>query len=917
MSSDRGRSWRPEKKVTARQSRRRQVIVLLALLFVLAGAAAWLIFGPQVPTAQFVVVWEEKFSADDTAITPLPPGSTAVNARRLLEAANRLHVLDSLKVNIPENPASVSALVDTPPDADNKLLIVYVTTGATIAPLATDDSKNCVQLLSADAAKNPIPFKKLLASLRQSGAKRTLLLLELTGRHPGFASGVLADDVTRQLESEVRAENIPGLTFICACGKDERSWEYFPDTPESAADKSDGPASESPATTTESLPEFDGTVFGHFLIKALEEGQASDAETLFGYLKEKVETWVNSQYKSSQSVWLVSSDDKSKRSTLLANIRLPKSTGDKQEKLAEAEVPSAELKRPQGDSSDAETAAGASDPGTTTPGNDVRPVTLLQRTMKDRDQLALGTTPLRRPAEWLRLQMHMVAAERFAMNGNRLEFERIYDEELTRSLTTLNLIKSPSDINTSAEQKAIGEWLLLSKDTADLAVPFSQLLQDFGVELEKTPALPKELQSPGGGRQSFAIEFGKELVALQQTIDTMPQPIRLKRIQQLARLLENIAEKGWRLSEFPESMATVKEVLQTWEQDPSVLRFKPLVRLLALRQSALLLAAGYSVDRSPLRRTTWVDCQVSERIEKILVMLNVAERWLCAGPDAIALADDQMSKAEGDLGTLQSEVTLSQTLSDVHDAQKLELPFLIEYLAMRQESTSLPPGELNAVRRMAESALAGSLDPDEFPTGQLEPIEFRREHLEAMFALTRVYSNTSPVSKTDVRSLKTLREYVDGRSRKAVTASERLQLLRIPQFTERPNVVTQLQHQLTNGIKDTTAASSHSGIWLSFWSLRLADAITGQTQNADWQAWSALVSAIDPNEGADLLAIRTNMAIRLQKRWHDVVKKLKTDSAQDIFAPQDEVLDLLSREFSRRAQTSRNPNLFSSLPRAT
>lgn len=891
--------------------------MLLALLFVLAGSAVWLIFGPRVPTAQFVVVWEEKFSADDTAITPLPPGSTAVNAKRLLKAAERLHGLDSSKINSPVNPASVSALVDTPPDAQNKLLFVYVTTGATLAPLDSDDSEICVQLLSADAEKKPIPFKKLLASLRQSRAKRILLLLELTGRQPGFASGVLADDVRRQLESELRAENIPGLTFICACDKDERSWEYFPDTPDSAPNNSDATATESPATTTESLPEFDGTVFGHFLIKALEEGQASDAEALFRYLNQQVKKWVNSQYKSSQTVWLVSSDDKSKRSTLLANIRLPKSAGDKKDQLEAAAVPADESKRPQGESSGGETAAGTPDPRTTTPGNDVRPITLLQRTLKDRDQLALGMTPLRRPAEWLRLQMHMVAAERFAMNGNRIEFDRIYDEELTRALTALNLIKDPSDVNASAEQKAIREWLLLSRDTADSTVPFSQLLQDFGVDLEKTPALPKELQSPGGGRQSFAVEFGKELLSLQQAIDTMPQPVRLKHIQQLARLLDNIAEKGWRLNEFPESMATVKEVLQTWEQDPDALRFKPLVRLLALRQSALLLAAGYSIDRSPLRRTTWVDCQVSERIEKILVMLHVAERWLCAGPDAVALAEDQMKKADEELASLQNKVILSQTLSEVRDAQKLELPFLIEYLAMRQESTSLPPDELKDVGRMAESALAGSLDPDEFPIGQLEPIEFRREHLEAMFALTRVYSETNPVSKTDERYLKTLREYVDGRSRKAVTASERLQLLRIPQFSERPNIVTQLQHQLTDGIADTTAASSHSGIWLSFWSLRLADAITGQTQIADWQAWSALVSAIDSDKDAELPAIRTKMAITLQKRWNDVVKKLKADSEQDIFAPQEDVLDVLSREFSRRAQTSRNPNLFSSLPRAT
>lgn len=917
VSSDRGRSWRPEKKVTARQSRRKQIIVLLALLVVLAGAAGCLILWPKVPTAHFIVVSEEKFSADSTTITPLPPGSTAVNAQRLLKAANRLHELDSSKVNEPEKRVSVSALVDTPPDAENKFLVVYVTTAATIAPLDTDDSKICVQLLSADAGKKPIPFKKLLTSLRQSGAKRTLLLLELTGRHPGLASGVLADDLPSLLKSELRAENVPGLTFICACSQGERSWEFFQDKPASMTDPSKAPEKGTPVATAATLPEFDGTVFGHFLIKAMEEGEAENAATLFGYLEQKVKDWVGRHYKSSQTVWLVASDDKSMQNKLLSSIRLPKIADEKKNDDAQAEAKTSESKPQQGDDSGTETASGAADPGTSTSRNDVRPVALLQQRTRERDLLAAGTTPARYPAKWLRLQMHMVAAERFAMNGNQDEFERIHDEELGKSLTDLTGIQDRSDVKTSDEQKAIHEWLLLSRDAADSAVQFSQLIQDFGIELEKTPPLPKELQSPGGARQTFAIEFGKELLSLRKAIDTMPQPDRLKRIQQLARLLENIAEKGWRLNQFPESMATVKLVLQTWEQDPNALRLKPLVRLMVSRESALQLAAGLGSDRLPLRRKTWNDCQVPEQINRILVSLNSVERWLCTGPDAIELANDELEKAEGELATLQNKVNLAQTLSRVHDAQRLELPFLIEYLALRLESTSLSSDELQAAGRMAESALAGSPGLDEFPTGPLKPIEFRREHLDAMFALTRAYSSTNPVTKADERHLNTLREYVNSRSRKTLPASERLQLLKIPQFPERSNVVAQLQPQLTSEAEDTKAESSHSGIWLGFWSLRLADAITGQTHNADWQAWSTLVSAINPKNDTDLPAIRTKMAITLQKRWTAVLEKLEADSAEDVFVPQAEVLDLFSREASRRARTSGNNELFASILQTT
>ena len=882
---------------------------LSALLFLLVAFLLLPLILPSVPPVQFLVVSERSFVSDKTHLTQLPPGSTAVNASRLLDVAERLHEYEPLQVGKPVKPSSIAELIQSASGSEDKSLIIYLTAEASFLLTDSNDMKVGVQFLSADPAKDPVPLANLLSTLSKRKSMRTLLILELTGRNPGLASGVLADDFRERIENELRAENIPGLTVIGAFGKDERSWEYFKDAPVAVTNDSGADAPKAAAADF-IFPEFDGTVFGHFLFRAFEEGKAENASSIHAFLNRQVQDWVKSHYGCTQTVWIVSGSKDAEYSKLITGIKLPQAAQKLGDKVATVVTSESESEKSKGDDSKTDGIAGTSKAGSEASLIDDRPVALMKPLIAVRDRLIDGPAPVRFPAEWLRLQVNMMAAERFAMNGNEAEFRKIHDEVLKK---ILNRLDNPKNAATSEQRRLIEieEWLTLSNDGEVALGQLRQMLTELK-DTGKLTALPKELLSPGAARRAFAIELIRELENSALGIDAISESDRGKEIQPLAKLVEGLDNK-WSLKEFPESMATVKNVLQGSEQDPNALRLKPLVRLLKLRQNALQLAAGYGSDKRLLRQATWKKADVAERLDEILIDLNSAERWLCIGPDAVRLAEDRLDEAEKAMNSLLSKVTEHEGLLQVQDAQTTELPFLIEYLALLQESNSLPDTELKAAGRMAESAQAGHMQLNEFPPGQLGPIGFDRDHLAALLALTRDFSAGDQVSQSDKEHLNRLRKFVSDRVHQAVSATERLQLLNIPQFTDRPQLLKSLQMEPAGGNVVTEEKSSHSGIWLSFWSLRLVQAVLGQPQKADWTKWSTLVTAIDEGKTSDIPRLRAEMASDLQLRWKDAVGELSSGSDTEIFVSEKEILDLLSTEVLRRTQTSANPNLFSSI----
>ena len=292
---------------------------------------------------------------------------------------------------------------------------------------------------------------------------------------------------------------------------------------------------------------------------------------------------------------------------------------------------------------------------------------------------------------------------------------------------------------------------------------------------------------------------------------------------------------------------------------------------------------------------------------------------MCIGPEAVALAENRIGVAESTFAELHREVDRIEELSLVQDAQTLELPFLIEYLALLQESNSLPKAELQATARFADSLLNGTLNSNNFPIDQLALSGFRGEDLNAMLALTRKFSGENRVSNEDAHHLKRLREFVHARSsNKAISATERLQLLNIPEFSGRTQLFDKLQNVSTDTDELSTDTSGHSGIWLSFWSLRLVEAISEQSYDTDWNTWGRFVRAVADAKSSEIPALRIKTAVTLQERWTkaiEAIEKLQDDRASEVFVSEKDTLELLSKEIARRRKTSVNQTLFASLSR--
>ena len=912
MSIDQGRSWRPEKKIAAKQSRKLRVIGLSALVASLSGIVLWLILHPPAPRIHIAVISVGKFDSDPTRFTPPPTGSTAATAIHIKEFA------DSLAKNVPAEIGSVGAystiseFVSTLDPIKKDSLFVYLTCAAWCVPDESTNRKSVVQFLPADPNAEPYSFETMLSAFEKRGSSRTLLILELTGRSSGLGSGVVSEDVPVVLRQQLQASasKVPGLTIVCACGPNERSWEYFADSSPLDAEKTALPgdvAHGDVAVADKNLQRFDGTVFGHFLISALRDGHGESAVTLQTQLASDVKDWVTQHYGESQSVWLASGSRKAASSKfLLVRYHFPDLLESARKNASGAD----QKKDPDQQTSTADSGDSLALVKDSQSTPDSSPEGRLRVLKQDRDALAGTMAPLLRPADYLRLQSGLTAIERFAMNGNVPEFNRLHDA-LHREV---EMLKSNSQISMSKERQEVQNWLSLPTDD-DVLEQFPIWLNELGVEPLKAAPLPKELRLPVSIRRQFSVNLTRHIESFAKKIPDANAAEKKQQLQQCYFLVNNLAEKGWPLDQFTEPMTTIREVLRDSEQDPAALIVSPMSRLIKCRSEALHLASGIGPDGRAVSRATWQAVQIPREVEIVLATLHVVERWLCVGTDAIGLADAGLRKAEHDLELLRKQVSDRELLVQMETLQKTDLPFVIEYLALRQEESIIRDEERSVIAKMAETCTTRNLVLEDFPAGQLSSMGLEREHLAAMLALTRNFSE-SPVSTSDGEHYERLNEYVRNRADRSDSALEHLQLLALPSVKDRDALQSGLTRlaNVPSGIQSDK--SSHSGIWMSFWSLRLLEALSPEKQPDGWKAWSRMVAAINDPKALDVRFLRAEMAQWLRKEWIKVVSRLTPSSNGDVFAADQEVLGLLGREVSRRYQSSDNKSLYSSLPDA-
>ena len=884
------------------------------MLSLLVGAVAVLVFGTAAPRLRFIVVTEHGFRVDETSLTPLPSGATALNASRLIELAKRLHEADSERFSETETYTSVADFVAETSPASGEKLVIYCAVDALCVAGKESVEKIELELLPAKLSDERIRFSAFLGGIKQRTPSQTVLLLELTGRSPGLASGSVADEIRKQVEQEIDAAGISGLTVICANDKGERSWEYVAAAAAGAGTESADKAS---------LPEgFRGTAFGHFIEQAFVEGKATTAAQLFATLEADVSQWVSGHFGETQTVWMKSPDPQDATKELLSSTKLAeaKKTDDQPpaQDVPDSKVPAdADSKSADEKTQTAQSVDSAAEDD---------PVSRLKKLQARRDAIAnQSVIAVLYPVEWLQLHISLLAAERFAMTRNREEFDAMHDDVLRSALKELE--RDAAERSPTPGQQAADDWIAV-ESSAEVSAEGAKLLQqtqrDFRVEPAKAPReLRDEILENRVLRRALVASVTKDLKGLSKSI-TLETNLerRASEIQERIFLIENLASRWPKEDQdvFPEQLATIKEVLSGQDIEWLAAATTPLDQLLDLRHQTLQLAAGKDPDVKRLRHDQWQ--KIAPELDEVLRTLHAAERWLCVGPEGKNLAEDRLAKARQTFDKLKQQLAASSRLAKIRDAQRFEIPFLIQYLAMRLEETSLPQAELSAAGNMAANAVEGSLTAGDFPVGQLEPVGFNRDHIEAMFQLTRDFSKPdSEVTESDEGHYRKLHEYVAGRlgDPNSVSASEVLQLLTIP-HPDREKHLQLLTRQHVGVASRPSQASGRSGIWISFWSLRLVHAIeqTSSTEStADWQCWRDLVTAISESK-TDVPARRVAMASLLRSRWIGAMQKLKSFHDSEEFVPENEILTILSKDVSRRVRATplENRSLYSRIQQA-
>ncbi len=882
---------------------------VVLLLTSLVAAVAYLLFGPSVPPLHFVTVTARGFRMDESIVTPLPTGTTALNAAHLSELGTRFRDANPQRIGVSEDHASVEQFIDqcALPSADR--LIIYCAADVWCIPDKDAPEETVLEILPAKLGpgQEPFLFLKFLSHLKSRESLQTLLLLEFTGRSPGLASGAVADDIPVQIRKEIQRAGVSGLTVICACDRGERSWEFLTGSPSASATAT--------SVATPALPEFHGTAFGHFVHKALAEGKAATAGDLFRTVQNDVREWVSQNFGETQTVWLETADAKAPEIDLLRGTKLPKAKQPEAdpENTEKADSSSKVASGPKGNDS------AEADGSSTESSADDQPVARLRKLLDRRDALSKQTmTAVLYPAEWLQLHINLLAAERFAMSGNREEFDSLHDDVLRKALKELE--RNAAELSSTPRQQASDDWVAAESSagvSAEAARLLRQTQRDFSVEASKAPSrLPDEILENRVLRSALVAAVIRDLNGLSGTMAAETSERKASVIQERVFLMQNLAAR-WpqgELDVFPEQLATIKEVLSGQDIEWMAEATGPLVQLLELRHQTLQLAAGRNLDGKMLRRDQWQ--RIAAQVDEVLRTLHSAERWLCVGREGKALTEDRLATARGALEPLKKQVEASTRLIRIRDAQRFELPFLIQYLAMRLEETSLPEKELSAAGNMAEQVISGTLAANDFPVGQLEPMRFTRDHIEAMFQLTRDFSKpTSEVTESDQRHYRFLEQYVDDRLRDpdAVSATEGLLLLTIPHLDREKHLTILSQHRPGVSVSPPEP-SGRTGIWMSFWSLRLVDAIEQTTSTDDWQRWRDLVTAISGNTTA-VPARRAAMARLLRERWIRAMQKLRQFHNSDVFVPEQDSVQLLSKDVTRRihATTAENRSLYSKI----
>ncbi len=894
MSTGRGRSWRPEKKRGGRASRHRTMAFLAV---VLATLIAVLVVPPifQEPPFRFVSMVASDHVLDPSGLPVFLTSAASSSDRMLKTVFEKLNELNDHHVMKPRTASSLTKLKEVVRPGETLLLYCGLET-----VVRCNDDAVFVQLLGSG---NPseIPFSDLLETLEGIKPARVVLLMDLVRRESGLANGRLGDDVLHLIEVAVEEASINDLVVICSSGFGERSWEYFESSEPSDVANVAPPAGDGrPRNNDWDSDIFSGTVFGHFVRQAFIDGRTTDVDEFHKYLREQVATWVETNYGEKQSVMLFPQEPRILGDRLLVNVEWP-SASDLADSEARVETAAGDSESIDASKSSEQIAETDKPDAEETPTAKLDKLHMVRRRLQEAGEAVAAT-----PAEWMEFNAALLAAEMAILHDDLAAYATMHDlaqENIDR------IADHKNSLQPTGTEADLSEWILASVANPEIeaasAEMFELAFQD-DVSGEKLSRLPRELRSSGPERGAFVRRFVDHL---RQVADsTRPEDIQ-KQIAVCARFIQELPERGWPMQDWPNELLTIAEVLvadddAVWQAQA----LEPLLSLIELRKQVLDAATGKLDNGASMRRHVWH--QIRDDVLRLLTGLTAAERWLTLGPPGLKKAQSTLDKVASEWGGTVGQIHQEQQLVAIRDRQRTDLPILVQFLAQQQEEVPLRKGELQDAIALAEAS--ESEIRSHFPHGLLGQPNMHSKDIDAMFALTRdLTENEDAVTPHDLVHQKCLIDYVLGRRGRSelLSVSERRRLFALPTFglsseeveTSRGIPVGALTDK-GGGPPAAAGQLKRTGLWVSFWSIRLLEAISGVQQKDLWQEWKLLVKSLAENEQdrQKLAQARSQLASLLQTAWYKQHVSLANSSGPTIFVDNDEVRKVLAADVAQR-----------------
>ncbi|MCA9047960.1 MAG: hypothetical protein KDA89_04490, partial [Planctomycetaceae bacterium] len=924
MSRAGGRTWRPEHKRSARDTRRVKIAVLFGLLALLVGLLLLPLVIREPPLRVALLLPEDSgYSIPDLPFSVSPAPAALASAREATSLFERLAAANDSRVQAPlriESPGDARRAAEP----DEKLLIYCaLELHAVPSKSETGDGPPVLQLVGGKPG-DPFLFSELLKTLGELRASRILLLLDDTARDTGLADGRLSDDIPMLLDAAVQEANVPRLTVVMSRSAGERNWEFRPDSSAAATPVAADDASITSAEPT-AAGTFRGTVFTAAIAEAVAGEKMSTVAKLVDSLTEFVEDAAETQFNQPQNVQVFPKNAAQSDGELLVDYSPPAAADDNA---------STESQTTSGDRASKEDASVTGSESAKTESGDGKqkaaekpptPDEILAGLEQQWHTLsAAGTVAALDPVSVAELSATLAGARQALLHYP--EDQSYFDELCSSARRTLERLADADQRAAAAgAPDTFAPWLFgtlsdASPDTAsgEQRLQFETVYDDLSAVEPKSVRLPAGLRQGGDQRPAFVQWLLSKLDAAAVNLATMPPAQQQDELSALGRFAVEFAKQSdWPRRQWSQELFCVSEVFGSGNNVPGTEAVRSVVRILQLRRRTLTAATG-AIEGTRIRRTAWTQLQQTNTVsaadsapglQDILRKLTAAERWLAVGRSGEQIAALQISEAERMWSDLSRRLqTIQQTIA-VRDLQRTELPVIVQFIAQQQELDSVIRGELQTAIDMATLLSSGTDDSDkQFPSAGIRGrTGLSSDEIRAMLKLTRNFG-TEPPTESDVADYRRLTEYIRRRRQSSsVDALEAVRLTGISLIGSdaadgAESFEKAVSRQLRRGSAAPSAAGSRTGLWLSFWSLRLLNALSANEHRALWEDWKQLAEAELSGEQQDQAARRTRLASRLQLGWQRLQNDHREHTHNDLFVTTQDAASVLAADLQVRAR---------------